>query len=426
MTAPVLPSPPALESSGAQRRTVRTLVASQVLGGVGVASGIAVGGLLAEDVSGSTALAGLAQTGTVLGAALLALPMARLMSARGRRPGLAVGYLAGALGAGLMVTSAVLEVFALLLAGALLFGGATASGLQARFAATDLAAPGRRSTALSTVVWATTVGVVLGPNLAGPGAALARVFGLPELAGPLLFSVVAFLVGAVVVAVSLRPDPLLEARRLRGDAGTRPRRATLGESLAVVRSSSYAVLALLAVALAHTVMVAVMVMTPVHMVHGGASLEAVGLVISAHVAGMYALSPLVGWLADRVGRVPVLVGAQAVLLAAVTLAGTSGAGSSAALAVGLFLLGLGWSGALVAGSTLLSESVPEATRPGVQGASDFVMGMCGAAGGALAGVVVGVWSFGLLTALAAALVVPVLVAAALGRRVAPASRTGVR
>jgi MFS family permease len=400
---------------GPQRRALRTLVAGQVLGGVGVASGIAVGGLLAEEVSGSTAFAGLAQTASVLGAAVLALPMARLMDARGRRPGLVAGYLAGGIGAVLMVTAAVLGVFVLLLAGAVLFGGATAAGLQARYAATDLATPARRSTALSTVVWATTVGAVLGPNLAGPGAALARSLGLPEFSGPLLFSVAAFALGGCVLVVALRPDPLLEARRLRGETGVRPARPSVATSLTVVRGSSYAVLGLVSIASAHTVMVAVMVMTPVHMSHGGAGLQVVGLVISAHVAGMYALSPVVGWLADRVGRVPVLVGAQLVLLCAVALAGTSGAGSSVALTLGLFLLGLGWSGALVAGSTLLSESVSEQARPGVQGTADFVMGICGAAGGALAGVVVGLWGFGLLNALAALLVVPVFLAVTLAR-----------
>lgn len=409
---PVTPLPPASPPGpvAAQRTAVRVLSGSQVLGGVGVASGIAVGGLLAEDVSGSTALAGLSQTATVLGAALLALPVARLMAARGRRPGLVAGYACGALGAALVVTAGAVSSFPLLLVGAVLFGGGTAAGLQARYAATDLATPERRSRALATVVWATTVGVVLGPNLTGPGADAARVLGLPPLTGPYLFSLVSFVLGGLLVAVLLRPDPLLEARRLRGEVGA-VGRATLRDSLTVVRRSPPALLALAGIAMAHTVMVGVMVMTPVHMRDGGAGLEVVGIVISGHVAGMYALSPLVGWLADRYGRVAVLVSGQGVLLAALVLAGTAGEGHSPSLALGLFLLGAGWSFALVAGSTLLSESVSPAARPGVQGAADFTMGVCGAAGGALAGVVVASWGYPALTALAGVLVLPVVVAA---------------
>jgi MFS family permease len=160
-------------------------------------------------------------------------------------------------------------------------------------------------------------------------------------------------------------------------------------------------------------MVAVMVMTPVHLRHEGASLRVVGLVISGHVAGMYALSPLVGWLADRFGRVALAVVGQVVLVAATAVTGTAGESRHAVLGVGLFLLGLGWSCALVAGSTLLTESVAASVRPGVQGAADFLMGLAGAAGGALAGVVVGLAGYGMLSFFAALLVVPVSAAALL-------------
>ncbi len=394
---------------------MRVLVGSQALGAVGVSSGIAVGGLIAEDVSGSTSLSGLAQTSVVLGSALAALPMSRLMATYGRRPGLVAGYAAGALGAALVITSAVVRSFPLQLVGAALFGAATAANLQARYAAADLAAPAGRGRALSTVVWATTAGAVLGPNLFGPGSSLARLMGLPELAGPYLFSLLSFVLGGLTVHLLLRPDPLLEARRLAGTAGAPAPRRSLRASLAVVRASPPAVLGLAAIVLGHAAMISVMVMTPVHMRHGGAELTVVGVVISMHVAGMYALAPLVGWLADRLGRVPVLLGAQGVLLAAVLVAGTSS--SSALLGVGLFLLGLGWSGALVAGSTLLSESVPLLERPAVQGGADFAMGMGGAVAGTAAGLVLGTVGYGGLNAVTALLVAPVLLlAAAAGRR----------
>jgi MFS family permease len=400
-----------------QRRTVRVLSVSQVLGGVGVGSAIAVGGLIAEDVSGSTSLSGLSQTASVLGGAFAALPMARVMAAHGRRPGLVGGYLTALAGAVLMAAGAGWESFPLVMAGALLLGAGTATNLQARYAAADLADDRHRARALSTVVWATTVGVVLGPNLVGPGGSLAEALSMPALAGPLLFSVAAFGLAAVVLVLALRPDPLLTARRLTGRT-ERPAHGSLAESLSAVRASPPAALSVTAIAVAHTVMVSVMVMTPIHMRHEGAELEVVGLVISLHVAGMYALSPVVGLLSDRLGRVVLLAIGNVVLLAAVLVSGT--ATSHGVLGVGLVLLGLGWSCALVAGSTLLSESVSVDARPAVQGAADFVMGVCGAVGGALAGVVVGLAGYGTLNALAGALALPMLVLAVLGH---PAVRT---
>ena len=401
----------------AQRRTLRVLSASQVLGGIGVGSGIAVGGLIAEQVSGSTALSGLSQTASVLGAAFAALPMARLMSALGRRPGLLAGYAVATAGAVIVVTGATVASFLVVLLGATLLGSGTATNLQARYAATDLALAGSRARALATVVWATTVGVVLGPNLTGPGGDLARSVGLPALSGPLLFSIAAFAAAGLLVTVGLRPDPLLEARRRLGiDPATRTHHSSLRSSLRAVRESRAAMLGLAAIALSHTVMVSVMVMTPVHMSHEGATLRIVGLVISVHVAGMYALSPLVGWLADRFGRVPVILLGQVILVAAVAIAGSADGHAHGVLGLGLFLLGVGWSCALVAGSTLLSESVGAQVRPGVQGAADFVMGVCGASGGALAGVVVSGPGYGVLNALAGLLVVPVLLTALAARK----------
>ncbi|RJK96476.1 MFS transporter [Vallicoccus soli] len=415
-------SPPTAEAAGVaavQRRTVRVLAASQVLGGVGVASGIAANGLLAEEVSGSAGLSGLATTGTVLGAALAAVPLARLTAASGRRAGLAAGWLVGGAGAVVLLVAAAVDGFALLLLGCVLFGAASAANLQARYAATDLADDRTRGRALGLVVWATTVGAVLGPNLAGPGEAVAGRLGLPGLAGPVVFSVASFAAGAAVVGALLRPDPLVLARRVAGapaGPGPRPR---LGASLAVVRASPAATLALAGVAVAHLVMVAVMAMTPVHMASDGhgASIEVVGLVISGHIAGMYAFSPLVGWLVDRSGAPRVLLLGMLVLLAAtaVAAAGSGGgagrgahAGAWAPLGLGLLLLGLGWSCALVAGSALLAASVPVPERPGVQGAADLVMNLAGAVGGAGAGALLGLVGYPGLNAVAALAVLPVL------------------
>lgn len=403
-----------------QRRVVTSLVGAQMLGGIGTSSGIAVGAILAAQIVGTADLAGLANTTQVLGAALLTVPMVHLMARYGRRTGLVTGYAVGALGAGLAVWAGVISSFPLLLVGTALFGAASTSGSQARFAATDLAPPDSAARALSVVVWATTVGAVLGPNLLGPAGRIADGIGLPALVGPFLTSLVGYALAGLLLSLRMRPDPLLTARRRSGDAGELPRvHGSLGRALRVIHGSRGALLGVAAVAIGHTVMVAVMVMTPLQMHSGGATLRLVGLVISVHILGMYAFSPLVGWLADRVKpRAVIVLGAVILVIAALT-AGLAPATSWPQLVAGLFLLGLGWSCTLVAGSTLLSESVPLADRPGVQGTADVIMGLSAAAGGALAGVVVGAWGFTWLGLSAAAL------ATALGGlTVADASGTG--
>jgi MFS family permease len=354
------------------------------------------------------------QSSQVLGAALLALPAARLALAAGRRAGLGVGYGVAAVGGLLAVLAAQVQSFPLLLLGTALFGGGTTAGLQARYAATDLASAERRGRALSVVVWATTIGGVVGPNLVGPAGWLGEQLGIERLAGPFLVGAAMLAIGALVVVAGLRPDPLLVARSLQVKHADRParRHGVLRTGLSATVRSPRAFLGMTAVVVAHTVMVSVMVMTPIHMDHGQASLEIIGFVISVHIAGMFAFSPVMGWLADQVGRIPVVIGGAVALLAAVVLAGTSATGHSAGLTVGLFLLGLGWSACLVAGSTMLTEAVPLEDRPAAQGSSDLLMGLAAAAGGALAGVVVGTLGYGLLNAGAAVLVVALLLAAA--------------
>lgn len=395
-------SAPAIEAL--QRRTVRTLVGSQMLGGVGVSSGIAVASLMAEQILGSPDLAGLANTAQVLGSALLSIPAARLMAARGRRVGLVTAYLTGIVGAALAVAAAVLSSFPLLLVAATLFGASTTANNQARYAATDLAGPDRRGRALSVVVWATTVGAVLGPNLMGPAGRLAEGLALPPLSGPFLFSLVGFILAALVLFVRLRPDPLLMARQIAVDAGdTAASHGSVWRGMKAIAQHQMAVLGLGAVAVGHTVMVSVMVMTPLHMIHGGAALRLIGLVISVHVLGMYAFSPVMGWLVDRVGGRPVVIGGAVTLLVATLVSSRAPEGWSEGLVVGLFLLGLGWSATLVAGSTLLTAAVAQHDRPGVQGASDLVMGLCAGIGAGLSGVIVGVWGYPTLSLTAAVL-----------------------
>jgi MFS family permease len=425
MVAPAVSSAvdSAVDVTRVQRHTMRLLFGTQMIGGAGVGIGIAVGALLAASMAG-TSLSGLAASASVVGGALLTVPATRLIRTYGRRPGLGFLYAVGALGAVLVVAAAALDAVPLLFGGMMLFGGGTAANLQARYAAVDLAEPDRRGRQLSLIVWATTIGAVAGPNLAPLADRSVHRLGIAEYSGPFAFSALAFLTAAVAITLALRPDPLLTARTFVDvPAEATPTRG-MGAAVRVVLANPSARLGIAAVAVGHLVMVAVMSMTPVHIgayVHQhGDVLRIVGLVLSLHILGMYAFSPVVGWLTDRLGRRPVILGGIATLLAACALAGSAG-NDTPRLSVGLALLGLGWSGTMVAGSTLLSESVPVDVRPSVQGLSDVVMGLAGATGGAVSGVIVDLAGYPTLAALAAIATVPLIalasrpVAVAVGR-----------
>ncbi|MGW7416423.1 MFS transporter [Streptomyces sp. NPDC054863] len=405
-----------------RRRTTAVLITSQILGGLGVPIGIALAPVLATEISGTEAVSGLAPTASVVGTALLSVPLASLMTSRGRRPGLVLAYLIGALGAVLVVVAALTKSFPLLLVGMAGFGAASSANLQARFAAADLAAPDRRARAISTVVWATTIGAVLGPNIAAPAGRVFSGTSIPVTAAPFLWAAVIFLVTGVVVAVLLRPDPLLTARALAPQEEQSAASRSLRAGIAAVKASPRARLALVTVAVTHTAMVSIMTMTPVHLGHHGAGLELVGLVISGHIAGMYAFSPVMGWLSDRLGRLSVIGLAAGLLSLAALLAGTSG-GSHGQTAAGLFVLGLGWSAGLVSGSALLTDSVPQPARAAVQGLSDLTMNSAAGIGGAAAGLIVAQAGYGWLNAAGALLLLPMAALALFTARTKAGART---
>ncbi|MET7436450.1 MFS transporter [Streptomyces sp. NPDC005496] len=388
-----------------RRRTSAVLIASQILGGLGVATGIALAVVLAEEVSGAESLLGLAPTATVVGTAVLSMPLAALMTARGRRPGLVLAYLIGALGAGVVVVAATVGSFPLLLAGMAMFGAASSANLQARFAAADLAETDRRARAISNVVWATTIGAVLGPNIAAPAGRSVTGLGIPAAAGPFLWAAGVFVVSAVLVAVLLRPDPLLTARALSPAEERSPQARSLRAGVGAVAASPRARLALGTVAVCHTAMVSIMSMTPIELDHHGAGIDLIGFVISCHIAGMYAFSPLMGRLSDRLGRLSGIGLAVGLLVCAALLAGTAD-GHHVQTTVGLFLLGLGWSAGMVAGSALLTDSVPQPVRAAAQGLSDLLMNAAAGIGGAAAGLVIARASYGWLNLLAACLLLP--------------------
>lgn len=398
-----------------QRRTLRVLVVAQLLAGVGLAAGITVGALLAEDMLGATGWAGVPAALFTLGSAGAAVAIGALSQAGGRRLGLAAGYGVGALGGAVVVVAASADSAALLLGGLVLYGAGSAANLQARYAGADLAGPERRGRAISTVLVATTLGAVLGPNLVEPTGSLAAAIGIRELAGPFILATAGYALAALAVAMLLRPDPLTTARALGLDPSTAaPGR--VGASPLPVRTVRVAAGAMV---LAQLVMVAVMTMTPVHMRDHGHSVGDAGFVISLHVAAMFLPSPLTGRLVDRVGRRPVLVAAVLTLLAAGLLAAAAPPSSMALLSLALVMLGLGWNLGLVGGTALVTDAVPLERRAGVQGSVDLTIALAGSAGGLGSGLVVasaGFAALSLLGGVTALALIPLLLAERRGGR----------
>ena len=420
-----------------QTRTVRALVAGQILGGLGIGATVSFGALLAAHVSGDDALSGTAATLSTLGAAAASIPLARLASRLGRRVALSVGTGTSTIGSVVIVIAAGIGSFPLLLAGFAMLGVGAAVNLQSRFAATDLAAPETRGRQLSLVVWSTTIGAVVGPNLSGAGEDVAVAFGMPHLTGSFAFAIAAQLAAIAVYVFALRPDPYLLSRRLAeqrtaaaaahatthaspapatastASQDSSPRTANLGDATATPSASPHrartmTIVAIAVIAAAHAVMVSVMSMTPLHLTHHGSSIGAVGFTISLHIAGMFALSPVFGWMSDRLGRVPTILVGQGLLgvgLVAVAL----GQLSPAAVTVGLTFVGLGWSATTVSGSALVTDLATDAARTRIQGRTDLVMNMAGAVGGALAGPVLAAVGYAGLAAIAGVFVVAVVV-----------------
>lgn len=407
-------------TSSIEKHIVKVLTTAQVLNGLGAAGTVAAGSLLVSSISKSESLAGLAQTTAVLGAAAMALPLSRLTIRGGRRMALSIGYSVGIAGAVLAIVGGSTRILSLMLLGTFLVGAASAAGYQARFAAVDLATNETRSRHLSMVVWGSTIGAVAGPNLMEPAGNLAQLIGLPRLVGPYLIAVLSLAMAALVIILFLKPDPFLTAMSLLSEASQIESRQSTVATLKIISKNPSALFAITSIAIGHVVMVAVMVMTPVHMAHVDETLTVIGLVISVHVAGMYALSPVVGYLSDSLGRKRVIQVGTIILLLSCLIAGRSPGSSTIPLGVGLFLLGLGWSCTLIAGSALLSESVHEAMLPSTQGASDLIMNLMGAVGGALAGVIIATMSYGWLCAIAA---IPVLFLAIWSLRMSDESGT---
>jgi MFS family permease len=392
-----------------QRRTVRVLIAAQLLGALGLAAGGTAGSLLAAQITGNEAAAGLPLSMLVLGSGVAAVAVTRIMERTGRRTGLATAHLSGALGAGVVVAAAALPSWPMLLLGCGLLGGGNAAVMLARYAAADLSSRSGRS--ISAVVTAASAGAVVGPNLLGAAGSLARTLNLPGPAGLFLLAIPAFAGAAVVLLVFLRPDPLQVARA----ATAAPARS--GGSLAALLGDSHIRFALLVLGVANLAMVGVMAVGPVHMHVHGTGLGLVGLVISAHIAAMFLPSPLTGWLSDTFGGRAVAALGASLLVGAGVVAALAGSDLPGIVAA-LLMLGVGWNAGLIGGSTLLRDAqVDPALRTRAEGLGELGMGAAAALGGSGAGLLLAAGDFGLV-GLAAAMPCLLLLAvvAATGQR----------
>lgn len=411
----VVPSPAQREAL--HRRTLRVLLLSQVLAGAGLAAGIVVGALLAEDLLGSDSAAGVPVALFTLGSAAAALLVGRLSQASGRRPGLAAGYLVGSIGALGVVLAAAADDVVLLFAAFVLYGSGVATNLQARYAGADLVAADRRGRAVSAVLVATTLGAVLGPNLVEPMGAVAEALGVPRLAGPFILAAAAYGTASLAVVALLRPDPLLTARAWAASDRDDDRARGVAPVLEAPASPRDLRLGALTLITTQIVMVAVMTMTPVHMRDNGHDLRATGLVISLHVACMFLPSPITGALVDRAGRRPVIAAGALTLLLAGLLAAVAPEDSVVLLAVALGLLGLGWNLGLVSGTALVTDAAPLASRARTQGSVDLGVALAGAAAGVGSGFVVTSTSFAVLGLAGGVLALVLLPAVATARPV---------
>ncbi len=415
----------ALQRAQVQWRTLVVVVCSQILGGAGLAAGVTVGALLAQDMLGSASLAGLPIALFTLGSALAAFTVGRLSQRWGRRIGLGIGFSAGGLGALGVVAAAVADQVPMLFLALFIYGAGTATNLQARYAGTDLAPDSRRATAISIAMVATTIGAVAGPNLVEPLGDLARSLGIPPLAGPFLLAAAAYLAAGMILFVFLRPDPFLLAKQLAAadaaaesspEAGpaadtTSPEATPTAAAATAPKPGNGAYIGATVMVLTQIAMVAIMTMTPIHMLAHGHGLGSVGLVIGLHVGAMWLPSLVTGVLVDKLGRIPMSVAAAVILLAA-GLVGAAAPGDSLGLLIlALILLGVGWNVGLIAGTALVVDATVPENRPRTQGGIDVLIALAGAGGGAMSGMVMAATSFASLSlggGLLALLLVPVL------------------
>jgi MFS family permease len=400
------------KQQGLYKRTLWIVVISQIFGGAGLAAGVTVGALLAQDMLGSESLAGIPSALLTLGSAIAALLVGRLSQRFGRRLGLASGFLAGGIGAIGVVIAAVANSIVLLFASLILYGAGTATNLQARYAGTDLAKPKQRATAVSIAMVSTTFGAVAGPNLVEVMGRFATSIGVPALAGPFILGAAAFILAGLVFWVLLRPDPFIVSKAIAEAQQVDQSSPSFLNENQLASNNRGIIVGATVMILTQIVMVAIMTMTPVHMKHHGHGLSEVGIVIGFHIGAMYLPSLLTGVLVDKIGRSTMAYASGVILLAASMTAAFAPADSMPLLITALVLLGLGWNFGLISGTALIVDATQPATRAKTQGTVDVLIALAGASGGALSGMVVANASYATLSLAGGALsllLVPVLI-----------------
>jgi MFS family permease len=402
------------ERGSARAKLMATLFVAQVCGSTGHSIGLAVGSIMAAAITGTNTWSGVPIAVGALGTALASWPLARLMDRSGRRPGLALGYGLAVIGAVLGLWGVAGRSFTVMLIGMALFGIASTSNLLARYAAADVSPPAQRGRAMGLIVWGSTLGSIIGPNLMTPALRLGAGLGVPATASAFLVSVAAYGVAALLTECFLRPDPLALARASQAAADAR-RPAGAARAMGAILADVRVQIALATLSISQFVMISTTSTSPLYLHDQGHAVGTIGIAVSLHLAGMYVASPLSGWLADRFGRLPVITAGALMLIFAVGLAGLAPGHAGTAIILGLFLNGVGWNLAFVAGSALLTDALSPTERASVQGFADLLMGLMGAIGSAAGGMILGLWGFAILNAVGALLVLGPL-AATLRRR----------
>ena len=414
---------PVPATTARRRRLMTTLFVAQVCGSTGHSMSLAVGAIVAAEITGTSVWSGMPVAIGALGAALASWPLAHLMQRIGRRPGLALGYGVAALGAALGTVGVVTSSFLVMLTGMALFGVGNTSNLLARYAAADITEARRRGRAMGLIVWGSSAGSIAGPNLMPLATGLGHGLGLTPAGSAFLISVAGYALAMALSHVFLRPDPLAVARAAH-DAATADRPAAPSRPVTVILGDLRVRLALGTLVTSQLVMIGTTSTSPLYLHDQGHHVKTIGIAVALHLAGMYVTSPLSGWMSDRFGRLPTIVAGGVGLIAAVMVAGLVPGHDSALVIFGLFLNGIGWNMAFVSGSALLTDALRPAERTSLQGLADLVMGLAGALGSAAGGMVLGAWGFPVLNALGGLLVVAPLAAIWLARRAVPTPQQG--
>lgn len=408
--------------SKAARKITWILFANQSLASAGFIAAATINSILGAQLGGSDYWTGVPSAVYLLGSAFAASAWGYIMERIGRRNSMTLGLVIGVIGNTLVLFAIRAASLPEFLLGMLLMGITNAAVILGRFAAAEVNPPDRRGKAISLVVWGGTFGAVVGPLLVGPMGTFVKTFGLNELSGAYLSTLILFAVASVVVFVGLRPDPRDLGREVASQYPEDHLHGGEVRPVLTIMRQPAALTALTAMVLGQVVMVGLMVITSRHMNHHQHGLTDISHVIQAHTIGMYAFSIISGWLVDRWGRKAVIITGALLLTAACITAPLSP--DVLPLGIALFLLGLGWNFCFVGGSTLLADQLSPAERSRTQGFNDLLVGLASAIASLSSGLIFAATSYTVISIVAGGLSLIPLALAMIGLRNKPASATG--